>query len=635
MDINNLKKEFTFIDKQTDKDVYYCNCGHTFEKTDSTVNDNSLPEVKEENNSVLTQDDLEYLGLGSVYNEINLSTETEIICPSCNKNISLLSNQKKTFPINHFFTSQFNFIENKDELTIELEKVKVIINDNEELEVKSSIKYLNFYISSKQFFFKDYDWDKKIEFDLQDSIRFSSKMFHSNIDAIYDMDKLHSYIGSMAKHVSDVNNTDLVSSLLSETRGIVNIDDSLKIIAKISSIFIGIIKYSNLSTIAMTKGVNFLYDLMGECVIPSSLIMKKSNATSPLAIFNLLIKNYIAKVNDEVNEDNVQLHEYTFKSKTAISSDEKSAEVIQLDSEKSMQIKFKKIDNYTSKVKDGKGGYEVDKLAEDASASKFILKKITTFEEFKQILKYFKFYSKNEIIALMQKYDLKLLVNVIDLIYFRDKMELKELHRVLLIIEDFIEKNIEHAHRGNKYSLINEFSFTYYDDSVMMMEVLDFDPKREFNKIKKYDTLIEYHDNLVKYFSVVTDSEKNDKFLEFVDRFRFLEKQESGNPIEIVLIDSPAMLIQEGVKMRHSASSYSKKVINNIYLIGQVHYHKKDESITRFTIGFNFNKLKGIEFHQVKGPENKQGSNEFKTDLMEFLKLKDISYRPLKDLKLK
>jgi hypothetical protein len=47
--------------------------------------------------------------------------------------------------------------------------------------------------------------------------------------------------------------------------------------------------------------------------------------------------------------------------------------------------------------------------------------------------------------------------------------------------------------------------------------VLEFDPRREFNKIKTFKELRDYHDNLVKYFNVVADKEKNAKFKEFVD----------------------------------------------------------------------------------------------------------------------
>jgi hypothetical protein len=189
------------------------------------------------------------------------------------------------------------------------------------------------------------------------------------------------------------------------------------------------------------------------------------------------------------------------------------------------------------------------------------------------------------------------------------------------------------------YSYVDKFDFVYYDDSVMMMEVLKFDPKKHFNKIKTYYDLIEYHDNLIKYFNVVSDKEKNEKFRLFVDRFLFLEsRKDYDGPLEIKLIKTPAMLIAEGVQMKHSASSYSKKVITESYLIGQLFDKTPDlpeDELVKFTIGFTFDSLNGLEFHQIKGFANKPASDRLKKLLMEFLTVKDISYRPIRDLKIK
>jgi hypothetical protein len=173
----------------------------------------------------------------------------------------------------------------------------------------------------------------------------------------------------------------------------------------------------------------------------------------------------------------------------------------------------------------------------------------------------------------------------------------------------------------------------------MMMEILKFDPRKEFNKIKTFRELMDYHDNLVKYFNVVSDKEKNFKFKQFVDRFKFLESREDyGGPLEFILISTPAMLIKEGVAMKHSASSYSRKVITESYLMGQVFDRSlniPEDEFFRFTVGFSFDSINGLEFHQVKAFANKPGSDRFKKLLMEFLTAKDISYRPISDLKLK
>ena len=61
------------------------------------------------------------------------------------------------------------------------------------------------------------------------------------------------------------------------------------IIAKIAVIFISIIVYPNLSTISLTKGNIFLFDLIVNCNLPDKNYLKRHNATSPLKIFNLLV----------------------------------------------------------------------------------------------------------------------------------------------------------------------------------------------------------------------------------------------------------------------------------------------------------------------------------------------------------
>jgi len=593
---------------------------------------------------------------GELYKSIKSGIGKEVRCPGCQKNFSTINNQKTLIPTNKYFISAFECSEMNDNLLIFYKKYKAYIQiNNEEMHAKNKYvllfnqqkKYIRFEKSTKKFFFKGFV-EEEVEFDLDQVIKYTNEMFKEDCDTICGIYNLHIYINLIAKNVIDANNINVVNELLSEIRGTTN-NAGLSVIKKIVSIFFGIIKYSNLSTIALTKDSNFLYDLMLECDIPDSQAMIESQATSPMKIFNFLIKNYIQKINEEVNEDNKEKHEFTFKSKTLIHSEEDPDKVFvkTIDKEAELKISYKINDNYKTKVQNdmSSGAYEVLKISDDANASKFIFKKIRNFSDFKKILKYFKFYNKQEIIELLQKYNLDLLIEVIDIIYFRDRADIKELSRILDLISDFIKtKTLEIRPVINKsdliinYGFVKEFDFSFYDDCIMMMEVLEFDPKRHFLKIRKYSELLQYHDNLVRFFNVVSDKEKSKKFKDFVDRFRFLEsKEDYDGPLSIKLIDSPGMLIKEGVIMKHSASSYSKKVISNIYLIGQVYDNTENidnDELKRFTIGFTFHNIKGLEFDQVKGFGNKQGSDRFKKLLMEFLTIKDISYRPIKDLKI-
>lgn len=668
LDIEEIKKEYSFLfeDKESGKEIYFCNCGSIteIEKTfeiDTQKNEQvnylfSDSESTSDKIQIVDDYDDEFEDL---FKSIKLSQDDcEIKCSGCGKNFATLENQKKLIVNNSFFISGYNVLEDDNELYLYYGKIKPNIKKENEsfvLDFEQKYKYIKYNKSSNKMYFKDIDCEEQ-EFDLDYISKITDNIFSEEVPNIYNLYYIQVYIGKLAKYVIDVNNTNVIEELLGEVKNRFN-HAGLDSIKKVVSIFLGIIKYSNLSTISLTKGCKFLYDLMKECDIPSSEKLINSGLTSPIPIFNYLVGNYIKKINEEVNEDNKEIHEFLFKSSQAIkmeidSSDKKqeskSFEIIELDEEKEMKIVYKDNKNYKTKVAHNydENKFQVMELSNDANASKFIYKNIKKFSDYKQLLKYFKFYNKHQIINLLQKYDLELLTRVIDLIYFRDLVEFKEFERIMYIITDYVtQETLKYKPTLNvenlvlDYSCVKNFDFIYYDDSVMMMEVLEFDPRREFNKIKTYNGLREYHDNLVKYFNVVSDKEKNMKFKSFVERFNFLESREDyDGPLEFKLISTPAMLITEGVQMKHSASSYSKKVITESYLIGQIFDRTPDlleDDLTRFTIGFTFDSVNGLEFHQVKGMMNKPGSDRFKKLLMEFLTEKDISYRPIKDLKLK
>ncbi len=623
---DEIKQQYNFVDNSNAySNTYYCTCGNVFKKNKTSL----------DNNIEHFEDDYDFGEFTEIIKQISVGDEN-IICNNCKKNLASTNNIKRTFKINEYFAQEYECINYDNSLLISCFKLKMELNGNKALILKRKDKYIKYDKANNMLFFKDYNDDNEQKFELDEIIKFVKNIFKEDFKLIYGLFNIHTYISELSKHVSDIKNIDIINGLLSNLRGTSN-NAGMDIFTKIVSIFLGIIDYSNLSTIALTKDSNFLYDLMVECDIPKRSVLSNNKLTSPIKIFNFLVKNYINKINSEINEDNIEKHDFLYKSKQL-----KNAE------QKTLKIQFKNTDNYKRKVVGDfqTGNYEVMEISNDATASKLIYKSIKSFSDYKQILKFFKFYNKHEIIDLLQKYDFDLLSKVIDLIYFRDRMEIKELKRVLVILKDYAKtKTLEVKPVFNtenlkiQYSTVKMFDFTLYDDCIMMMEVLKFNPKRHFTKIKTYTDLKNYHDNLVKYFNVVTDNEKNNEFKKFVSRFKYLENRSDYNgPLEIKLIDTPAMLITEGVQMKHSASSYSKKVIGGTYLIGQVFDKSKDlddNDLKRFTIGFNFHEINGLEFHQVKGIQNKQGSNRFKKLLMEYLKAKDISFKPLKDLKLK
>ncbi len=649
---------YLFVNLDTPKgDIYYCDCGEIFTKE---LSDEELKKEvisTEHGINSLSADEELMSEFQNIYKGVKLGTEEEVKCPGCARNFQSSFN-KETFVVNNSpFISGYSFVETDDSLVLYYSVIRPDLKSTIEVNFLEDYKSLRFEKKTKKLFYKDFSHHpnltmKEVEFDLDEVINVVNKFFVFDTVKVINLFDAHLFIGRLANFIMDAKNINIVNELLETLRAKIG-DAGLDVIKKITSIFLGIIKYSNLSTIAMTKGSLFLYDLMSECKIPKPQILIENNITSPIKIFNFLIQNYINKLNEEVNSDNKDVHAFSFKSKQRINFDEngENINVEDLGEEKTMQINITNTDSYQEgKVKIDKGQYQVEDAVADGTISKFIFKKINNFSEYKKIIKFFKLVNKQELIILLQKYDINFLINVIELLYFRNKTSFKDLEKMLDIILDYtaIKSKENCAYMDGvlrmNYSFSKGFNFISYDDTLMMMEVLSFDPKVDFNKIRTWKALNEYHDNLVKYFAVLKDEEKNGSIMDFVSKFKFLESRDGyEGPIELRLLSTPGMIIKEGIEMRHSASAYARNVAQGWYLMGQI--YDRDPQRTnaepdRLTIGFTYDKLSGLEFDQVKGFANESGdgipkkTDRFKKLMMEWLTAKDISFRPINDLKL-
>jgi hypothetical protein len=670
IDLNQIKLDYAFYyEGENSSGHYYCNCGKYFTHAgDAKEEKNNTPSIEVTPNQTISDKDKDYLHgkdydfmseFSEVYKVIRMA-EDGVVCPKCGTNYSRDENRNKMVSVGNFFISGFEFIETETHVFLFYGKVKPEVSHTDEssnlpalsnqfIELKESYRYIKLDKLTKTLSFKDYDKLER-EFDLEEVVQVVETFFTLDTTVVISLYKMHLFINRLANFVIDVSNINIVEELLSKMRNRHN-DAGAEYIKRITSIFFGIIKYSNLSTIALTKGSNFLYDLMKECDIPNPEVLRRENVTSPIKIFNFLINNYNKKLNEEVNEDNKEAHEFTFKSSKMIKFEEESgegeAEVIEGGEEKEASFKIKTHKDYKSgKVtKTSDGRFEVMDAIGDVAISKFIYNKINNFVEYKQLVKYLKFLNKGQLIEIIQKYDINLLTQAVDLLYFRDAIDLKELYRLFTLLHSYCEEktwefapNLGSEQKIN-YQYLAGFEFTIYDDSIMMMEMLKFDRKRDFDKIKYYGDLIKYHNNLVKFFKVVSDNEKNKIFMDFVEKFKFLEdKTGYDGPLMFKLINTPGMLIREGVEMKHSASSYVSRVNSGQYVIGQIYDKSPDKpanELDRYTIGFDYNSLNGLEFNQIKGFANAEGSDRLKQLVMDWLTVKDISFRPIKDLMIK
>lgn len=661
LDKNQVLEGISFVENNTPSgDVYLCSCGHKFHIEHKDVElKKELAQANEAVSDIMKADSSFMEEFGDLYKNVNMSMEEKIDCPSCKKSFLKEENRRSLITKGFFFVSGFKLVDEKNELTFYYSKIKLdYVKDD--FSFIEEYKYIKINKEKKSLFFKDFQAEER-EFDLDEIVKITNAFLTTDTQVVYNAIDLHNFVNALTNLIVDRKNIDITTELLSLIRNRQN-DLGLDVIKKAVIIFLGIIKYSNLSTIAMTKGPIFLYDMMSECSLPKPKSLIDNQITSPIKIFNYLAQNYVKDLSKDINLENKDIQEFSYKSKKMtefeLVKDEEGNVVINTDGtaatkvkvtdtqeEKTLNINVKNNKNYKAgKVKDTGSGFGIIDAIEDGSVSKFIYKNIKKFSDYKYIIKYFKIANKQEIILLMQKYDLEFLSHTIDLLYFRDKTDIKELQRILDIMLDYI--NVRNslpvaAHNNknySKYECLKDFEFIPYDDSLMMMTVLKFDKRRHFEKIKTWKELNEYHDNLVKYFKTVKDEEKNGDIGSFVAQFANLEDITGyKGPLEIKLLSTPAMIIKEGIELRHSGAAYAKNVASRTYLMGQVFdrdVNRAPEDLERYTIGFKYDKHKGLVFDQVKGFGNKLGSDRFKRLMMEWLQLKDISFQPIKDLKI-
>jgi hypothetical protein len=661
LDESQVLQDLSFVENNTKQgDVYLCSCGHRFNIENTSVElKRELAEVNSEVSQMLHDDSNLMEEFGDLYKNINMSMHEKVECPSCKKSFLKEENRRKLITKGVYFVSGFKFEESESESKLYYSKVK--FDYNSDFDFIEDYKYIRIDKNNKQLFYSDYD-NVEHEFDLDEIVSVVNKIFITETQIVYNAFDLHTFIHSLSNLVIDRSNIDIMTEMIDSIKNR-NGDMGLDVVKKVVIVFLGIIKYSNLSTIAMTKGPMFLYDMMIECKIPKPKVLIENKVTSPIKIFNFLAQNYVNELGKDISAEDKDKQEFTFKSKKLIEfetvvnekgeivkdkqGDEITKAVVkESDEEKTLNINFTNNRNYKAgRVKDTGFGFGVLEAIEDGSVSKFIFKNITRFSDYKYIIKYFKLINKQELIVLLQKYDLEFLSYAIDLLYFRDKVtDFKEFQRVLDIMIDFVDYKsnmpsiIGSKSSESRFEMLKDFDFIPYDDSLMMMTVLKFDRRRHFDKIKTWKELNEYHDNLVKYFKTIKSEEQNGAIEKFVSQFAFLEDRSNYNgPLEIKLLSTPAMIIKEGVELRHSGAAYAKNVASGQYLMGQVFdrdENRQEDELIRYTIGFKHDKYKGLVFDQVKGFANKLGSNRFKKLVMEWLEIKDVSFQPIKDLRI-
>lgn len=632
--IKSIKNKIIHHSDIKEKEYYLCSCGHlnTFSLDLESKND-------EEDIKISSESDLDSHDMNSDLELMTILIQNDRVCSDCKKDFKIEAINSKIINSGENAAFVFEFKEDNQFLSITLFNFFIkFVDEKNDFEIQNTSKSIEINKQTKEIYFCENNKDKNIV-ELDEIVKYVNYFFDFDEKSrIYGMIELHLFVSSTANIVSDVNSINIFGELIAQLNSrAVNLNAS-EVFKKIFTIFLSIIRYSNLSTIGITKGSIFLYEMISECDLPKPNVLIENNITSPIKIFNFLVKNYIKKVSGELNSNNKNVVQFKFKSKT-------------FELNVNNDYKFQNLVN-------NKGQIQINEINGDGSISKLVFNKINKFSDYKSIINYLRFISYKELVFLIQNYEIEFLVNFINIIYHRNNTNFDKIKKLIPIVISYCkEKEYEVISSYDEsyinYSNMNNFSFIEYDDSIKMLMMLketieEDDEKgkhvikkalREFSKIKTYKGLIEFHDELNVYYNGVADPKKNSKFREFASQFRFLEAYDDKykGPLEIQVIATPDGVIKEGWEMKHSAPAYIDAVVERRYLMCKVFDRSTDvdkDETTRFTLGLDFNQSAGLTFDQVKGFANKIGSNRFKRLMMEYLEAKDISYQPIKDLKL-
>jgi hypothetical protein len=630
MKYKNLKNKFCFHHKEDNKELYFCSCG---KKIDNNNNEANPEEI------VMSVNSKEYdVDIMSRFDDV-----VNVVCPKCKKDYSKQKNLQFIVESNKNFFSEFLF-ENNEELSL-LRRVKVkssCTSKSRYVRFKDSESYISVNKKTKKLFYKSYSSKKEIEFSL-DSIIHVLKEFYfdkEELNIVGNLISVHRFISEVASIVVDSNNMDIVEGLMNQMIGRPGVD----VLYKINSIFFGIICYSNLSTIALTKGTVFLFDMMSNCNMPNVSTLSDSGVTSPLKIFNFLVSLENEKAQKEIESEKEEDSEFVYKSKD----------------NKLHNLKFdlKRWGFGTSKksvIVKSEGKINVREDLKVKSVSKFIFNKIDKFNDYKRLIRFTKFLSYEELVSLVMKHDIEFIVNLFDLIEFREDINSDSLNQIIPLTLDWLENgrtsyNFSSTHSDRltsknggielkedvkvNYAAVSSFSFYEYDDCVRMIDVLEWDRNKEFNKIKKVKELKEYHDKLVEHFNLLSDKAKNERFVEFAKRFKYLE--DYIGDYKLTLLSQPKLVLDAAKDMKNCAGSYVTRISKGQYLLLLANDKSKERNIdekSRFMLGLNVSN-EGLIFEQFKGDCNFPASNRQREMMKLYLEDKDISYKDVGDLRI-
>ncbi len=265
----------------------------------------------------------------------------------------------------------------------------------------------------------------------------------------------------------------------------------------------------------------------------------------------------------------------------------------------------------------------------------FIFNIIKDFNDYENLIKYIRFISYEDLIRLCMSYEKDFLIELYKIIEFREDVNYERIIQFSNLVKDFC-KTID-ANKEDRVVIedISKYDFNIYDDCQRMLVELKWDFNKVFYKIKKHSKLLRFHDDLIKHRSYLNDQEVNEKYIDFSNKFKYLEEYKQGK-IKVKVIDLPNKLVDKAKEMKNCAASYVRRVSTGEYVAFSVYDNnpeRKSEEFYEYMMVLELGKY-GLEFVGVKGPCNIYGPDRFKKDVIKFLEDNDIAYKEVPSIKL-
>lgn len=604
-----IKSKYIFSNYCTDvigQDKFYCTCGNIMKKNP----DNGF-EIQISYEDYLKMD---------FFDTKKLTRRINILCDKCNKDYTRPEVYNTIYNINQKFLEKFYIIENSKYLA--LYKFRFFCSEklNDRLDINSEYTALSVSKKNKKdkIYFKSYENSEFESIELNEIIDKVNLFFSASdeIEITEDFIYVHEFIGKLGKYVSDFDNIDIVNELLNK----IKYTSGTEILKKIISCFFGILCYPNLSTLAINKGPSFLFDLMENCPLPTSKYMKQSGATSPLKIFNFLIDLKNKELQIQLDSDDENKLGYKFINENG----------------KEFYIKYdiKRFDQNIGNVTKSSNKVFVRDQIIERQISPYIFNIIKSVQDYENLIKYLRFITYEKLIHLCMNYNKDFLIELYKLIEFRDDVNYDRIIQFANLVEDFCRTIDVNKENNIIIEDISKYDFNIYDDCQRMLVELGWDFDKLFFKIKKHSKLLKFHDDLVKHRSHLNDKELNKKYIDFSDKFKYLENYKG--PIQIKVIDSPEKLVKKATDMKNCAASYVRRVALGEYIAFTVYdnnHERKSEEFYEYMMILELGKY-GLEFIGVKGPCNIYGPDRLKKDVINFLENNDISYKEVPSIKL-